>query len=145
MIYAIIAAILAVIDQSTKSKVDDDKSITKVYNHGLPFGFLKERPVWVKLIHLTVVLGVFFKWLYLLFQKGRTAEKIGYTFLLGGGVSNLYDRWNRGHVVDYIKVGKVYYNLADFFVFAGAAVLGICTLLRFCGKIFRRVFIRFRV
>ena len=64
----------------------------KSYNSGFPFGFLKERPELVKGIPLAVTsaaagaLGAFMT------KKGCLAQKIGLSMVLGGAISNLYDR-----------------------------------------------------
>lgn len=98
------------------------------HNDGLPFGALRNKPELVRQIPVAVlsaVAGIFF-WIYP--RKGMTAEKIGAALILGGGLSNLYDRFVRGYVVDYFsiqwkKLKKVVFNLGDFCIFAGAAIL----------------------
>jgi len=47
--------------------------------------------------------------------------------VLGGALSNLYDRFVRNYVVDYFtieagKLKKVIFNLGDIFVFIGSAL-----------------------
>lgn len=70
--------------------------------------------------------GVFF---YLLQnKKGHTVQKAGLAILLGGALSNLYDRYVRRYVVDYFSfqfgwLKKVVFNLGDLFVFAGSGIL----------------------
>ena len=61
-------------------------------------------------------------------QKGKTVQKFGIAVILGGAVSNLYDRMIRHYVVDYFsiqcgKLKKVVFNLGDIFVFLGSAIL----------------------
>ena len=63
----------------------------------------------------------------LLARKGSAAQKIGFTMVLGGAVSNLYDRFKRGYVVDYFSfsvkgIQKVVFNLGDMAVFLGSAL-----------------------
>ena len=76
----------------------------KSYNSGFPFGFLKERPELVKGIPLAVTsaaagaLGAFMT------KKGCLAQKIGLSMVLGGAISNLYDRLVKGYVVDYFSI-----------------------------------------
>ncbi len=45
---------------------------------------------------------------------------VAYALILGGALSNTYERLFKGYVTDYIKIGKVVYNLSDFAIFAGA-------------------------
>ncbi len=98
------------------------------HNEGLPFGMLKEKKELVKQIPLTVVSAVagIFVWLYP--RKGYVARKTGLALVLGGGLSNLYDRLARGYVVDYFSIRwkqlkKVVFNLGDICVFLGAVIL----------------------
>lgn len=53
--------------------------------------------------------------------------------LAGGGLSNLYDRYTKYHVVDYVRFQtgpkwfqRIIFNVSDFFIFIGAvlAVIG---------------------
>ena len=68
----------------------------------------------------------------------RLMGKLGASFLLGGAASNLYDRLNRGYVVDYIrfpncrikKIRHIIFNIADFFLFMGAALSVLYGLLQ---------------
>ena len=64
----------------------------------------------------------------LLQGKGKTAQKLGLSIIIGGALSNLYDRLARGYVVDYFSIEwdrlkKVVFNLGDMFVFLGSAVI----------------------
>lgn len=64
----------------------------------------------------------------LLQGKGKTAQKLGLSIIIGGALSNLYDRLVRGYVVDYFSIEwdrlkKVVFNLGDMFVFLGSAVI----------------------
>ena len=106
----------------------------KSYNSGFPFGFLKERPELVKGIPLAVTsaaagaLGAFMT------KKGCLAQKIGLSMVLGGAISNLYDRLVKGYVVDYFSIEfkrlkKGIFNLGDIFVFLGSLVFLIGELL----------------
>lgn len=104
--------------------------IQKLHNHGTAGGKLKgHMPAIIKssgLLTLGSVL-VFFR---LLSEKGRTMQKTGFALLLGGALSNLYDRCRKGYVVDYIRfstpwkwLSNLVFNLSDFFIFAGAILI----------------------
>lgn len=74
--------------------------------------------------------GCIVGFLRLLQKEGRTVQKLGFAFLTGGALSNLYDRCKKGYVVDYISfrtplkwLNHLVFNLSDFFIFAGAAFL----------------------
>ena len=67
-------------------------------------------------------------------DEGRKADRIGFALITAGGLSNLYDRLKRGYVVDYFSIRckyleKVVFNLGDFFIFAGSALIAAFDLL----------------
>lgn len=98
------------------------------HNAGFPFGFLKKYGELVRMVPLVVVSALGGVFCFLLGEKGRTGQKLGLAVLLGGALSNLYDRFVRRYVVDYfsIQVGllkKVVFNLGDMFVFLGSGIL----------------------
>lgn len=143
MILLLLIATILLVDLGIKSAVEEaDPSkfprelegsrgmimLHRNHNHGFPMGFLGSRPELVRNIPIAVlsaVAGVFF-WLYP--KKGYWAEKIGASLILGGGLSNLWDRINKGYVVDYFsiqfkKLKKIVFNIGDICIFAGAAML----------------------
>lgn len=107
----------------TKGKI----RIHRNHNYGFPFGFLKEKPQLVTAVPLAVSSAVAGALSMLLARKGSGIQKTGLSMVLGGAVSNLYDRWKRGYVVDYFSfslpgIKKVVFNLGDIFVFLGTAL-----------------------
>lgn len=97
-------------------------------NAGFPMGIFRNKPELVKglpVVVLSGVAGIFF-WVYP--KRGHLAEKLGTSLVLGGGLSNLYDRMKKGYVVDYFsirlgKLKKVVFNLGDIFIFLGAGMM----------------------
>ena len=81
---------------------------------------------------------------YLLsWKKGRLAEKIGLAAVIGGGVSNVFDRCFRGFVVDYINVKagpleKIVFNLGDAMIGTGGFLIAGSELLRTAEQAFRK-------
>lgn len=62
------------------------------------------------------------------FRERKNRTEIRHCCILGGAVSNLYDRMIRHYVVDYFsiqcgKLKKVVFNLGDIFVFLGSGIL----------------------
>lgn len=143
MIYGWIIGGLAALDLGIKSVVENQEDDTfprelpsskgliklhKNHNAGFPFGFMKERPELVKGIPIMVVSALAGALCALLQDKGKTAQKAGIAMVIGGALSNLYDRVVRGYVVDYFTIEKdplkkVVFNLGDMFVFLGSAVI----------------------
>ena len=72
----------------------------------------------------------------LLFRKGNALEKLSFSLVLGGAISNVYDRFVRKYVVDYVgfrskwkKISDITFNLGDFGIFAGALGIILSALL----------------
>ena len=104
------------------------------HNAGFPMGVLRDKPELVKVIPLSVLSGVAGVFLWLYPKKGHVLEKTGASLVLAGGLSNLWDRWKRGYVVDYFsfrvkKLEKIVFNIGDMAVFLGAAVMFIAQVI----------------
>lgn len=143
MIYGWIIGGLAALDLSIKNVVEGgeeesfprdlprSKGLVRLHrNHnlGFPFGFLEKRPELVKGIPLLVISAMAGALCALCQDKGKTAQKAGIAIVIGGAISNLYDRVVRGYVVDYFSIEwepikNVVFNLGDMFVFLGSAVI----------------------
>ncbi len=106
------------------------------HNAGFPFGFMEKHGELVRTVPLVVISGLGGVFFYLLQnKKGHVVEKTGLAILLGGAVSNLYDRYVRRYVVDYFSLQfgwlkKVVFNLGDLFVFTGSGILMAAELFR---------------
>lgn len=131
------------LDHTVKQAVEDSPDMDREYtlgkspvhiyrlrNYGTAGGKLKG--------HMPAIIGssglltlgsaaVFFR---LLAEKGRILQKTGFSLLLGGALSNLYDRCRKGYVVDYIRfstpwrwLSSLVFNISDFFIFAGAILI----------------------
>jgi len=103
--------------------------VEKYYNKGAMLNLLSKKTGVLKVLQTGMMLVVCI-WFYVVLRKNAgELEKLGIAFLLGGGLSNLFDRYTKGHVVDYIGFGfgpkcfrKVIFNISDFFVFIGAVL-----------------------
>lgn len=108
--------------------------LQKKHNDGFPMGAFRNRPELVKnlpVIVLSSVAGIFL-WIYP--KKGHLPEKLGTSLVLGGGISNIYDRMKRGYVVDYFsirykKLKKIVFNIGDICIFLGSAILFLTELV----------------
>ncbi len=91
----------------------------KVSNYGAAFDILEEqRATLIFISFLALFLFLF------LFDKSDLS-KVGLSLLVGGTLSNLFDRLVFGYVVDYIPFFDLFYfNVADF-----ANVLGLIFVL----------------
>ena len=149
MIFLFLIVAVVLLDLGLKDSIDEMKDeqfpkelegskgrilLYRNHNEGFPFGALKERPELVKMIPLAVVSAAAGVLCWILPKKGQFLEKLGLSMVIGGGLSNLYDRLFRGYVVDYFsiqwkKLKGVVFNLGDMFVFAGSLILLLKELL----------------
>ncbi|MDR0964184.1 MAG: signal peptidase II [Clostridium sp.] len=101
--------------------------IQKLHNHGLAMGAIKDKSKTV----LSIVSALFtlfsVRFLFRFRKKGNNTAKLGNALLLGGALSNLYDRIKKGYVVDYFsvntkwkRVSSIVYNLSDLCIVLGA-------------------------
>lgn len=139
MIYFMMAAVFAAIDLlikhriEKKRKVGQDTELLKgklvlhrSHNYGafLNLGQRKPRVIQAVSLGLSTLLA------FILGHEQKSSDslyKTGLALLLGGALSNTYDRIKRGYVVDYFSFGKrnsrlrkIVLNLGDFGIFLGA-------------------------
>ena len=109
--------------------------LNKRYNKGMMLNFMEDKKDLVKKltsIALGIILLVF---LFFLPKKNMKLEKLALSLCLAGGISNLSDRFIRGQVVDYFtinfrKLKRVVFNLADIFIFLGAIILLVASIFK---------------
>lgn len=94
--------------------------VRRLYNLGSGFGLVPLDARQVAPLSLAA--------LWALLRWG--GSRLGTGLLLGGGLSNLYERIRRGRVLDYLRfprapgvLKKYTYNLADLFILLGAVLL----------------------
>ena len=97
--------------------------LTALWNRGAAFGLPLGREALIVLSTLALAATAAF-W--------RRRNPIGAGLVLGGGLSNLWERLRHGKVLDYLrfpaapgKLGKYVYNLADLALFLGAVLLAL--------------------
>ena len=94
--------------------------LTAVWNRGAAFSLPIPRRV-VELCSIPALLAAL--------ALGRRS-RLGAGLILGGGLSNLWERLRHGRVYDYVRFPKApgklkqyVFNLADFAIFLGAALV----------------------
>ena len=127
----IIIFIIVVIDQLSKILVINFVNVRigwellaveKVTNEGMAFGFNNgnTKNIFMTIFVIGIIINFVFKQINQIDYK--TSSILG--LILGGGVSNLIDRFVRQGVLDFIKVGHFFTcNLADICVFIGWVLL----------------------
>lgn len=109
--------------------------LRRVSNTGLCLNLLSGSPGIVKALSLTAAGLVSLSYTLVLFRKKGFWKKKALSLMTAGAWSNTFDRFARGHVSDYIgfkagdrKLSSITYNLADFFIAAGALLLSVVSL-----------------
>lgn len=112
--------------------------LRKVHNRGFIFSSLEEHTALVKggslFAGLVVVLSDVWIWL----RGGRFLEKLGMTLFSAGAASNVFDRFVRGYVVDYIAVDTKNKRLAGITANLGDIYLALGMILTAIEKIGKR-------
>ncbi len=145
MIYLLITAGVFLLDFLLKSYMDKKYAgnvqyprlhgaiiLEKYYNHGAACNLLAGKPKFLKFLHTVMLILVGTVYYFMLRSSGHTAAKTGLALLSGGGLSNLFDRYTKGHVVDYFRINigpkrlrNIIFNVSDFCIFIGA-LLAVC-------------------
>lgn len=91
-----------------------------VYNTGAAFGLFQGRSLFLALTAVVFLIFVF-NWLVRTNMSGP--EKVSFSMIIGGVVSNLWDRVHLGYVVDYIDFGWwPVFNFSDAFICVGCGM-----------------------
>nr|WP_268761679.1 signal peptidase II [Cetobacterium ceti] len=138
MPYIIFIGLLVIVDQLSKYEIDTRFfegetfpiigkffHLTYVKNRGIAFGFFQGKLDVISLITIfaIIAIGIYF---YKTFKKSTLMEKLGYSFILGGAIGNIFDRIYRGFVVDMIDFRGIWsfvFNLADVWINIGVALI----------------------
>lgn len=146
MIYLGITFAILIIDLGIKHYVEHGKTkqqdheilshkiiIRKSHNKGIALNALDQHTTLVKVLSagMTLIMGVVA--LRALVKKDTSfaaaGKKLGLSWILGGALSNTYDRIFRGYVVDYFsfnvkwkKLRNIVFNLADMFIIIGSVI-----------------------
>ena len=102
-----------------------------VYNRGAAFSFLNHASGWQNLFLgcVAVMASIFILvWLHQISQK-QYQLNIALTLILGGALGNLWDRFSRGHVIDFIQLYISRWSWPVFNIADSAISMGIVLLL----------------
>ncbi len=131
-----------VLDQSGKifaRKNFKEKKIQKgpltfglIFNPGAFKGLFKEKPKLLLKIQMIGTILVFIFTLIAHFFYKNKSMTTGLALISGGAIGNLIDRLTDGRVTDFVALKwtrNLYYNLADFAIFAGGIVLVLTEIM----------------
>lgn len=110
--------------------------IRKVYNKGMCLNMFEDNPELVKISSAFAAVLLTIYQLITLLRRGKYLKKSGLSLMVAGAWSNTFDRWVRGHVIDYVgfqtkwkKVTEITYNLGDLLIGAGSCLIMLSSLL----------------
>ncbi len=146
MIYITITAIIFLLEIKIKKYIEDNKEMHKkeeifngniilerYHNKGAMLNFLEKDAKLVKNISLTLLGIILLVFLFLLPKKGDRLLKVALSLILGGALSNVYDRITRGYVVDYFSfkfLKKIVFNISDIVIFIGSFFVAVHSLFK---------------
>lgn len=105
--------------------------IRRLENEGAATGIFSEQKEYLKIVSSIVLL---FCGLFLWKEKKQRSISVsgmGLALIFGGGLSNLFDRFQKGSVTDYVcfkkfplkSIRHLVFNVADFCIFIGGLLL----------------------
>ena len=119
MVFAGLIALVAGGDLWLKQKIEKQKPegfprplagtkdriwLYRNHNAGFPFGFMEKQEKVVQTLPLILTSMLIGGLLAMGKDKGRGLQKLAMSMVIGGSLSNLYDRYIRGYVVDYFSL-----------------------------------------
>jgi len=139
--WLLVAALLAVADQASKSAISANLRLGEVreitgffnlvlaHNRGAAFSFLSEAGGWQRALFIGIaVLATAVIVVMLVRHSSERLFSAGLALILGGALGNLWDRIALGHVVDFLDFHALgwhfwAFNLADSAITVGAVLL----------------------
>ena len=102
-------------------------NFTLAFNYGAAFSFLSDAGGWQRWFFVIFSIAVISFIAYILI-KDKDSEYIAYSFIFGGALGNLYDRFLLGYVIDFIEFhyNNFYwpiFNIADIAISIGIILL----------------------
>jgi signal peptidase II len=141
MLYVFIIAVIVAGEYFIKDYIETHKKLgekqellggkiilRRHHNEGAFLNFMEEKKELLKTISCILLGLIMLLFIILLPKKERKLFKLGLAFTLGGAISNVLDRLQRGYVVDYFsfqwkRLRSIVFNLADMAIFLGSALM----------------------
>jgi len=112
-------------------------ALRRLSNKGSAGGYFADKKVLVTVSTAAATAAVIAEWIRATASGSSLLVRSGLALISGGGLGNLYDRLRRGAVTDFIsfkkrdgRIGRLVYNVADFAVFGGAALMLLGELVK---------------
>ena len=101
--------------------------LQKYHNRGAALNLFEQYPKFMRFLHTCAIAAAGSTLLHAIRTGKHPLHTVGLAMLFGGGANNLCDRYTKGHVVDYVRIGRgpgplrrIVFNLSDLFVCSGA-------------------------
>ncbi|HHT98058.1 MAG TPA: signal peptidase II [Clostridiales bacterium] len=149
MIFILLILAIVCVEKKIKDYIESNKQygdekeildgkiiINKHHNYGMMLNFLEDKKELALMIPSICLGGLLIIFAIVLTKKRSFLLKLGFSFLLGGAISNIHDRVKRGYVVDYFSINKgkelkrLVFNIADVFIFVGTIIIGIVSFFK---------------
>ncbi|WP_241971812.1 signal peptidase II [Candidatus Pantoea edessiphila] len=133
-----LAFMIAIIDNVVKQVIMHNIILKETYqltsflnlfychNYGIAFSFLSDGNKWQHWLFIIITIIIIITLLVSMYYSNNVNNMIyiSYTFIIGGALGNLFDRFYHGFVVDFIdfhiqKFHFATFNIADCFIFIG--------------------------
>lgn len=134
----IAAGLIALADNGVKDNIERNVSVGETFelinhgvtihrhhNKGLPMNIADKHQKEVAAVSsAALTVEMLYAGLKIL-NNGTPLTALAHSLIIGGALSNTADRVLKGYVVDYLsfKKGKAIYNISDFAIMAGAALV----------------------
>lgn len=113
---------LVILDQTIKYFIRHSGGFY-ICNKGISFGFLMPNYIFYLIVAVFFLVSFGYLWEKINFKELKI-NKIGLSFVLGGALGNLVDRYNYNCVIDFIDLNFFpVFNGADVFIFVGAMII----------------------
>jgi signal peptidase II len=101
-------------------------NLTMVWNHGVSFGLFRDLGIWPLVIAAAAVSTIFGFWLM---RTKSVFESVALSFVVGGAIGNIIDRFRFGAVADFLDVYVGSYHWPAFNIADSAITIGVAMLL----------------
>ena len=109
--------------------------IRRHHNRGAMFNLAQKYPQEITGISVFSTVLNFLALAVTVPKRGRVLEKAGFSLMLGGAISNTYDRVKKKYVMDYVsldvkpeKVRNIVFNISDVSLLFGSILVFISNL-----------------
>ena len=118
--------IFNIIDLNNFIRITSFIDFTHIHNFGISFGLFSGKAPYGVFVILGIIICILI--IYMMQQSKNNIEKWGYSLIIAGGFSNIFDRYLNGYVIDFIYFHyKDFYwpafNLADIYISIGVVII----------------------